>query len=69
MGFSANGARVLSGSYDKTVRMWDAETGACLLTLEGHGDRVSSVGFRADGARVVSGSYDKTVRVWDVGGV
>jgi WD40 repeat protein len=63
--FSPDGKRVVSGSDDATVRVWDVET--CQATLlEGHTDGVRSVAFSPDGNRVVSGSYDKTVRVWDV---
>jgi len=55
-----------SGSYDETVRLWDAAIGAALQTLEGHSDLVvSSVAFSPDGKHIVSGSYDKTVRLWD----
>ena len=65
--FSADGRRVVSGSRsDKTVRVWDAVSGECVLgPLEGHTDLVTSVSFSADGRRVVSGSWDNTVRVWD----
>ena len=55
--FSADGRRVVSGSWDKTVRVWDAVSGECVLgPLEGHTERVRSVSFSADGRRVVSGS-------------
>ncbi|KAH6724958.1 hypothetical protein BKA61DRAFT_537037 [Leptodontidium sp. MPI-SDFR-AT-0119] len=63
--FSPDGKQVVSGSYDKTVRLWDTATGALQQTLEGHSDGVSSVAFSTDGKQVVSGSYDKTVRLWD----
>ena len=64
---SADGRRVVSGSYDKSVRIWDAETGAQLgHALTGHTDWVRSVAISANGSRVVSGSFDKSVRVWDV---
>ncbi|PMD22940.1 hypothetical protein NA56DRAFT_687942 [Hyaloscypha hepaticicola] len=56
---------VVSGSYDKTVRLWDAATGAVQQTLEGHSSYVRSVAFSPDGKQVVSGSGDETVRLWD----
>jgi WD40 repeat protein len=64
-GFSQDGARIVSGSYDDTVRVWDAASGQELLTLRGHEGPVRAVGFSREGARIVSGSYDQTVRVWD----
>ena len=58
-------AQVVSGSDDKTVKIWDAGSGACLKTLKGHSYWVSSVAFSHDGTQVVSGSDDKTVKIWD----
>ena len=49
---------------DWTVRLWDAETGACVKTLEGHDDEVNSVCFSPDGCRLASGSSDRTLRLW-----
>src|ERR1700761_3739240 len=63
--FSPDGTRVVSGSYDKTVRIWTASTGEEEHRLEGHSDPVRSVAFSPDGTRVVSGSWDKTVRIWN----
>jgi WD40 repeat protein len=63
--FSPDGKQVVSGSWDKTVRLWDAATGAPQQTLEGHSDPVTSVAFSPDGKQVVSGSGDETVRLWD----
>jgi WD40 repeat protein len=60
-----DGRRIASGSWDKTVRVWDAATGRDLAALRGHEGWVESVALTADGRLVVSGSADKTVRVWE----
>ncbi|KAF4628465.1 hypothetical protein G7Y89_g9687 [Cudoniella acicularis] len=63
--FSPDGKQVVSGSYDSTVRLWDAATGAALQTLEGYIYSVRSIAFSPDGKQVVSSSDDGTVRLWD----
>ena len=62
----ADGRRALSGSDDRTLRLWDLETGAELRRFEGHEDWVTSVTVLADGRRALSGSEDKTLRLWDL---
>ena len=62
----ADGRRAVSGSLDRTLRVWDLESGSCLRTLEGHTDSVMCVSVMADGRQVVSGSKDRTLRVWDL---
>jgi hypothetical protein len=65
--FSPDGARIVSGSDDNTLRLWDANTGQPIgQPLEGHEFSVRSVAFSPDGAHIVSGSGDKTLRLWDV---
>lgn len=59
------GRRLVSGSEDKTVRVWDAGQGQLLRTLTGHGGVVHSVAWDLGGGRLASGSADQTVRVWD----
>ena len=63
--FSGDGKLIVSGSGDRTVRVWNAVTGTCLQTLEGHTEDVISVSFSGDGKLIVSGSDDRTVRVWN----
>ena len=63
--FSPDGARIVSGADDNTVRVWDAESGKELLALRGHEDEVWDVAFSPSGARIVSGLCDASVRVWD----
>ena len=63
--FSPDGTKVVTGSHDRTVRIWDAVTGECEQTLEGHSSYVSSASFSPDGTKVVSSSNDATVRIWD----
>ena len=63
--FSTDGTHIVSGSKDKSVRVWDASTGAELKVLNGHTDFIWSTAFSTDGTRIVSGSFDKSVRVWD----
>lgn len=55
--------RVVSGSRDTTLRVWDVSTGRCEHVLTGHLAAVRCVQY--DGRRVVSGGYDYMVKVWD----
>jgi WD40 repeat protein len=63
---SPDGRRIASGMGDRSVRVWDAETGRVLEILRGHSDLVLDVAFSPDGRDLASASYDKTIRVWDL---
>jgi hypothetical protein len=63
--FSPDGTRVVTASFDKTARVWDAATGKPLTSPLEHQDVVYSAAFSPDGTRVVTASLDKTARVWD----
>lgn len=64
--FSPDGHRIVSGSSDSTVQIWDADTGELVREpLKDHIDAVLSVAFSPNGHRIVSGSDDCTVRIWD----
>jgi WD40 repeat protein len=55
----------VSGSYDNTLKVWDAQIGQETLTRQ-HSGGVYSVSFSPDGKRIVSGSRDNTLKVWDI---
>ena len=56
---------MVSGSADKTIKLWDAASGALIHTFEGHTGSVNEVAFSPDGTRVLSGSDDGTLKLWD----
>jgi WD40 repeat protein len=65
--FSCDGKTLVSGSDDKTIKLWNVETGQKLHTLKGHGGPVYSVNFSPDeGKTLVSGSDDKNIKLWNV---
>ncbi|PAV14643.1 WD40 domain containing protein [Pyrrhoderma noxium] len=63
--YSPDGTKLVSGSEDKTVRIWDSVTGDLLSTLDGHSQWVQTVAYSFDGSHIVSGSGDKTILVWN----
>jgi WD40 repeat protein len=70
--FLPDGKTLASASWDRTVKLWDAGSGAVLQTLEGHSDRVTAVAFSPDGKTLASASWgsashDRTVKLWDAG--
>ena len=61
-----DGGRFLSASTDRTLRLWDIESGKELRRFTGHSDWVSSTAILRDGRRALSSSYDQTLRLWDM---
>src|SRR5229473_2976779 len=61
-----DGKRAVSASYDRTLKVWDLDTGRALRTLEGHSLFVNGVAVTPDGKRAVSASSDNTLKVWDL---
>jgi len=64
--FSPNKLLLVSGSLDKTIRIWDAVTYKEISCITGHTDWVNSVVLSPDGKFIVSGSNDCTMRVWEL---
>lgn len=62
---SPDGALVASGGSDRTVKVWDMESGRELRTLRGHEERVWAVAFSPDGSYLASCGEDSTLRIWD----
>jgi WD40 repeat protein len=67
--FSPDGRHALSGSADRTVRIWDLERGREARVLEAHAATVWSVAYSPDGRFVASADHSGFVRLWDVTGV
>lgn len=79
--FSPDGTSLVSGSLDRTLKVWDLTNtrriadapgpkpagshGVCASSLAGHKDYVLSVGITPDGQWIVSGSKDRTIQFWN----
>ncbi|CAG8465476.1 663_t:CDS:10 [Diversispora eburnea] len=62
---SSDGQFALSASWDKTLRLWDLNTGTTTRRFVGHEKDVLSVSFSPDNRQIVSGSRDKTIKLWN----
>jgi WD40 repeat protein len=63
--FSPDGRRIVTTSYSRVARVWDAESGAEIAVLNGHMDMVRNASFSPDGRWIVTASHDQTGRLWD----
>lgn len=61
---SSDCSYIVSGSFDKDIKVWDLETGTLISTLKGHKKEVDSVAISPDNQYIISGSNDKTIKVW-----
>ncbi len=63
---SSDGEILASGGKDKTIKLWNIESGENINTLKGHTDIVRSVKFSPDGKILASGGYDNNIILWKV---
>jgi WD40 repeat protein len=64
--FSSDGTSLVSGSDDKTIKLWDVQTGGVIKTFHGHTNFVFSVSISFNYTTIASGSNDETIRLWDI---
>ena len=64
--FSSDGKLLVSGSEDKTIKLWDMQTGGVIKTFCGHIHSISSVSISLDCTRIASGSYRGTIHLWNI---
>ncbi|MGJ3252693.1 MAG: protein kinase domain-containing protein [Elainellaceae cyanobacterium] len=71
---SPNGQWLASGGADRSIKLWDLQSGMLVHTFagrslwfgDGHRDRISSLQFASDSSQVLSGSDDGTIKLWDI---
>ncbi len=57
---------LITGSHDKSIKLWELSTGQIIDTLRGHSDGITCLAISDDNKTIISGSKDKTIRFWDV---
>jgi WD40 repeat protein len=66
MKYIPHGNQAVSCANDGSIKIWNAENGACLRTLEGHTGSIRELAVTPDGRRAITASYDQTLRLWDL---
>jgi WD40 repeat protein len=66
LSFTPDGAKLVSGSFDKTIKLWQLATGAVIHTLADHPKGVFALAVSPDGKLLASGSWDDTIKLWNL---
>ena len=61
-----DGKHIVSGAWDKTIKLWELNSGKELRSFEGHTRCVNSIAITPDGKHIVSGSADGTIKIWEL---
>lgn len=64
--YSHKGEFIVSASWDKTIRIWDINTGICIRTLFSYGSSITYASISPDDKLIASASEDGTIRLWSV---
>ena len=64
--FSPDGQQLVSSSFDKTIKLWDTNSGKCVKTLLGHRNRIWTIAFHPNGTQIASGGDDNHTKIWDL---
>jgi WD40 repeat protein len=66
LSFTPDGTKLVSGSFDKTIKLWQLATGTALQTLKDHQKGVFALAVSADGKLLASGSWDELIKLWNL---
>ena len=64
--FNPDSSLLVTGSFDRTARLWEVKTGKAVAVYRGHTGKVMAAAFSRDGKMLVTGSQDKSVKLWAV---
>lgn len=64
--FSPDGKFLISGGYDRFIKLWEVASGKEIKTMKGHDGSVRALAFLNDGKGIVSASDDGTIRIWEI---
>ena len=66
LAISPDGKTLVTGSIDKSIRVWDLNTTKVIRILQGHTEEITSLAFNKDGSLLASGSKDQNIRIWNL---